>query len=51
MPAKSKAQMRLMQGIAHGSIPSKGGLSRAKAKEFAEATPKGAKLTERKGRK
>jgi hypothetical protein len=36
MPAKSKAQFRLMQGIAHGSIKPKGGLTPAKAQEFVE---------------
>lgn len=33
MPARSKLQYRMMQGIAHGSIKKKG-LSVAKAKEF-----------------
>lgn len=42
MPAKSKAQFRLMQGIAHGSIKPKGGLTRAKAAEFVSGqSPKG----------
>ena len=34
MPAKSKAQFRLLQGIAQGSIPPKGGLDRKTAAEF-----------------
>lgn len=33
MPAKSKAQFRYMQGVAHGSIKGKG-LSRAAAAEY-----------------
>ena len=38
MPPKSEAQRRLMQGIAHGSIPAGHGRpSKAVAKEFAEA--------------
>jgi len=36
VPAKSKAQFRLMQGIAHGSIKPRGGLSPAKAEEFVQ---------------
>lgn len=47
MPVKSKAQMRFMQAIAHGSF-SKSGLSKEKAKEFIEETPKGDKLPEKK---
>ncbi len=39
MPVKSGSQYRLMQGIAHGSIPAKGSLTPAVAKEFVEATP------------
>lgn len=34
MPAKSKAQFRLMKGIAEGTIKPKKGLSQGKAKEF-----------------
>jgi hypothetical protein len=34
MPATSKAQFRLMKGIASGSIPPKDGLSKAKATEY-----------------
>ena len=34
MPARSKAQFRLMKGIAEGSIKPKGGLSKATAREF-----------------
>ena len=36
MPAKSKAQFRLMKGIAEGSIPAKGGLTRKSAGEFVQ---------------
>jgi len=40
MPAKSKAQYRLMAGIAHGMKSRKGiGPSEAVAKEFVEKTP------------
>jgi len=42
MPAKSKAQWSMMQGIAHGSIRPKGGLTKGKAAEFvAGKSPKG----------
>ena len=42
MPARSKAQFRLMQGIAHGSIPETKGLTRRKAAEFVRGqSPKG----------
>jgi len=34
MPAKSQAQFRLMEGIAHGSIAPKGTLTPSKAAEF-----------------
>jgi hypothetical protein len=34
MPATSKAQFRLMQGIAHGTIAPKGSLTKEKAAEF-----------------
>jgi hypothetical protein len=38
MPSVSRAQQRLMQGIAHGNIkPSKGKPSRKVAQEFAKA--------------
>lgn len=38
MPSTSKAQARLMAGIAHGSIkPGKGGPSKKVAKEFNQA--------------
>lgn len=37
MPAKSKAQLRFMAGVASGSIKAKG-LSRAKASEWVHAT-------------
>lgn len=42
MPARSKAQFRMMEGIAHGSIKPKGGLTKAKAAEYvAGQSPKG----------
>ena len=42
MPAKSRAQFRLMKGIAEGSIKPKGGLSKATASEFVGGqSPKG----------
>lgn len=34
MPATSKSQFRLMKGIAEGSIPPKGSLTKEKAEEF-----------------
>jgi hypothetical protein len=34
MPAKSAAQYRLMQAVAHGSSTKKGGPSKAVAREF-----------------
>jgi hypothetical protein len=47
MPAKSQAQFRLLQGIAHGSIAPKGGLTPEKAAEYVSGqSPKG--LPERK---
>jgi hypothetical protein len=49
VPAKSKAQFRLMKGVSEGSIPPKGGLTKAKAAEFvAGQSPK--KLPERKAK-
>lgn len=48
MPAKSKAQFRYMEGVAHGSIKAKG-LSRSQAAEYVRGqSPKG--LPERKSR-
>lgn len=47
MPVKSKAQEKLMQGIAHGTIPPKGGLTKEKAAEFLNKTPKNANLPEK----
>lgn len=47
MPAVSKAQLRLMGGVCSGNIRSPG-LSKETACEFVNATPKGAKLPERK---
>lgn len=40
MPAKSAKQYRLMAGVASGSIPATGGLTRGVAKEFVDATSK-----------
>lgn len=46
MPAKSRAQFRFMQGVAHGDIQARG-LNRAKAAEYVSGqSPKG--LPERK---
>ena len=47
MPARSRAQFRFMQWIAHGkgSAP---GLSRSEAKEFVDATPSYKALPEKK---
>ena len=39
MPAKSKAQYGLMQGIMHGSIMPDHGPSKSVAKEFVNKTP------------
>ncbi len=42
MPATSAAQYRYMQGIAHGGIKPKGGLTPAKAAEYVSGqSPKG----------
>ena len=50
MPAKSKSQFRLMEGIAHGSIEPKGSLTPAKAAEYVKGqSPK--RLPERKAPK
>lgn len=50
MPAKSKAQYRFMQAIAHGVVTRKKGPSRKAAKEFIKGqSPKG--LPKRKRRK
>lgn len=38
MPAKSKAQFRLMKGIAEGTIPPRGSLTKKVAKEFVKET-------------
>jgi hypothetical protein len=47
MPAKSKAQFKLMKGIAEGSIPPKDGLTKKTAAEFVKGqSPK--KLPNRK---
>lgn len=40
MPAASGKQYRLMAGIAHGSIPATGGLTKGTAKDFVANTPK-----------
>ena len=47
MPAKSKAQLRFMAGVASGSIK-KPGLSKAKAAEFVHATSNAKSLPNRK---
>ncbi len=46
MPAKSRSQERFMGAVASGSLKKKG-LSKATAKEFLDATPKGEKLPEK----
>jgi len=52
MPAKSKAQARLMEAVAHGwKKPGGGGPSVSVAKEFAAATPSTKGLPERKSPK
>jgi len=49
MPVKSKAQMRFMQGIAHGMKPRGGkGPSKEVAKEFVSATKTTKGLPEKK---
>lgn len=40
MPAKSAKQYKLMAGVAHGSIPATGGLTKETAKSFVNETPK-----------
>lgn len=50
MPVKSEQQRKFMGAVASGSIK-KPGLSQAKAQEFLDATPKGAKLPKRVGAK
>lgn len=49
MPAKSKAQFRLMQAMLHGSKPKGGkkGPSKKVAQEYISATPSPGKLPER----
>ena len=42
MPARSKAQFRMMQAMASGSMKPVGGMTRAKAAEFVKGqSPKG----------
>lgn len=42
MPARSKAQFRFMEGVAHGSIRPKGGLTKDQAAEYVSGqSPKG----------
>jgi hypothetical protein len=42
MPATSKAQFRFMEGIANGSIPERGSLTKEKAAEYVSGqSPKG----------
>ena len=50
MPAKSKAQYRFMQAVAHGNIK-KEGLSKEKAKEYIDKTRNLRKLKERVNKK
>lgn len=47
MPAKSKAQLRMMRAIADGRMKAPPGLSRAEAREFVEKTRNPKKLPER----
>jgi hypothetical protein len=52
MPVKSQAQKRLMLAVEHGwKKPGGGGPSKKVAEDFIAATPKGAKLPERKAPK
>lgn len=51
MPAKSKAQFRYMEWIAHGGKPKSGGPSKAEAQEFVKKTRSYKNLPERKGKK
>ena len=52
MPVKSKAQMRFMEGIAHGMKPKSGnGPSKKVAEEFVSATKTTKGLPERKPKK
>lgn len=45
MPAKSKAQLHLMQAAAHNpAFAKKAGVPQKVAKEYVKETPKGAKL-------
>lgn len=49
MPAKSKAQLRLMYAVKEGKAKLDApGLTKAKAEEFIEATPSPKKLPEKK---
>lgn len=52
MPAKSKAQLLMMQAAEHNKeFAKKVGISHKVAKEFVDATPKNAKLPARKRKK
>lgn len=52
MPAKSKAQYKLMQAAAHNpDVAKKTGVPQSTAKEFAKSTPAPSKLPEYKGKK
>ncbi len=52
MPAKSKAQFRMMEAIAHGAKPKSGkGPSKAVAQEYVTATKSPKSLPERKTKK
>ena len=49
MPAKSRAQFRLLQALLHGKVKDKPeGLTKEKAKEFVDATPSYKNLPEKK---
>ena len=51
MPAKSKAQFRFMEAVAHGMKPKGGkGPSVSQAKEFVAATPSYKALPAKKGK-
>lgn len=48
MPAKSKAQLKLMQAAAHNpSFAKKAGIPQKVAREYASSTPKSAKMPAR----
>lgn len=52
MPAKSLAQLQMMRAAEHNpAFAKKVGIKPSVAKEFVQATPKGAKLPARKAKK